>query len=222
MAVVVKEAGRRHVAVMNQDGQGSQILAASLDVQGAPDWSPDGRWIAAAGRHAGGTGLFAIPVDGGTPRRLVSGLATDPAWSPSGDFIVYAGPFSGATATARTPGAPLQAVRLDGTKYDLPLVVGQTGAREELRVSPGSYRFLDETHLVYRPQPESMDFWLFDLVKGERRQITRLGNKGSLRGFDITPDGKHIVFDRVRQNSDIVLIDRPKIARTLAAYSFLR
>ena len=125
VAVVVKEAGRRHLAVMNQDGQGSQTLAVSLDVQGTPDWSPDGRWIAAAGRHEVGTGLFAIPVDGGTPRRLVSGLATDPAWSPSGDFIVYAGPFSGGTATARKPGAPLQAVRLDGTKHDLPLVVGR-------------------------------------------------------------------------------------------------
>jgi hypothetical protein len=28
--------------------------------------------------------------------------------------------------------------------------------------------------------------------------------------FDITPDGKQIVFDRLRDNSDIVLIDRPK------------
>jgi hypothetical protein len=25
--------------------------------------------------------------------------------------------------------------------------------------------------------------------------------------FDITPDGQQIVFDRLRQNSDIVLID---------------
>jgi hypothetical protein len=28
--------------------------------------------------------------------------------------------------------------------------------------------------------------------------------------FDITPDGKQIVFDRLRENSDIVLIDLPK------------
>ena len=28
--------------------------------------------------------------------------------------------------------------------------------------------------------------------------------------FDITPDGKEIVFDRLRDNSDIVLIDLPK------------
>ena len=81
---------------MNQNGQGSQNLAVSLDVRGAPDWSPDGKWIAAGGRNGEETGLFVIPVDGGSPRRLVSDLATDPVWSPNGDFIVYTGPFSGA------------------------------------------------------------------------------------------------------------------------------
>ena len=30
-----------------------------------------------------------------------------------------------------------------------------------------------------------------------------------IRTFDITPDGRHIVFDRQRENSDIVLIDLP-------------
>ena len=30
------------------------------------------------------------------------------------------------------------------------------------------------------------------------------------RNFDVTPDGKEIVFDRSRENSDIVLIDLPK------------
>ena len=47
-------------------------------------------------------------------------------------------------------------------------------------------------------------------ITGDRRQITHLANKGHLRGFDIAPDGKHIVFDRTRQNSDVVLIDLPK------------
>ena len=72
VAVVVKEAGRRHLAVMNQDGQGSQTLAA---IHRHPWGRPTGRrtaaWIAAGGRDAAEPGLFAIPVDGGTPRRLV-------------------------------------------------------------------------------------------------------------------------------------------------------
>jgi len=67
---------------------------------------------------------------------------------------------------------------------------------------------MDQTHLIYRPRPEDRDFWVFDLVSGERRRLTNLANKGSLRGFDITPDKTHIVFDRVSQNSDLVLIDR--------------
>ena len=210
VAVVVKESGQRHLAVMNQDGQASQILASSVDIVGTSDWSPDGRWIAAGGRDAEGVGLFAIPLDGGAPRRLVSAVATDPVWSPDGDFIVYTGPFSGGTATARTAGAPLKAVRPDGTTYDLPPVSLPGESREDLRVSPDGYRFLSQTRLVYRPRPEALDFWLFDLVTGERRQITRLSNKGNVRGFDITPDRKQIVFDRIRQNSDIVLIDLPR------------
>jgi hypothetical protein len=68
---------------------------------------------------------------------------------------------------------------------------------------------VDQTTLVFRPNPESLDFWLFNLVTGEQRQITKLGNKGSLRGFDITPDGKHLVFDRSRQHSNVVLIEIP-------------
>jgi hypothetical protein len=31
-----------------------------------------------------------------------------------------------------------------------------------------------------------------------------------LNGFDITPDGKYLVFDRTQQNADVVLIERPK------------
>ena len=34
-------------------------------------------------------------------------------------------------------------------------------------------------------------------------------NPGAMQTFDITPDGKQIVFDRLRENSDIVLIDLP-------------
>jgi hypothetical protein len=43
------------------------------------------------------------------------------------------------------------------------------------------------------------------------RQLTRLSDRGGwIQTFDITPDGKEIVFDRIRENSDIVLIDLPK------------
>ena len=39
-------------------------------------------------------------------------------------------------------------------------------------------------------------------------ELTRLSNPAPVRSFDITPDGKRIVFDRSRENSDIALINR--------------
>ena len=62
--------------------------------------------------------------------------------------------------------------------------------------------------LVYAQGPfRAQDFWLLDLEKKTSRQLTRLNNSAATQSFDVTADGKQIVFDRVRENSDIVLID---------------
>ncbi len=53
------------------------------------------------------------------------------------------------------------------------------------------------------------DFWLFDITTGHRRQLTALRPGESVQRFDVAPDGKRIVFERVRENSDIVLIELP-------------
>jgi Tol biopolymer transport system component len=174
-------------------------LAPSLDIEGAAgqstaDWSPDGTSIVAGGRDAQGPGLFIIPVDGGVPIRIVTGRAVNPVWSPDGNVIVYAGKFF-------TGQVQLVGVRPDGRAVDLP----------PLRTRPGGYRFLpDGTGMVYLPFIPSLDFWLADFTTKTSRQLTRLDNQGALAAFDITPDGKAIVFDRRRENSDVVLIDLPK------------
>ena len=40
--------------------------------------------------------------------------------------------------------------------------------------------------------------------------IARVSNAGSINTFDITPDGTRIVFDRVEERSNLVLIERPQ------------
>ena len=56
----------------------------------------------------------------------------------------------------------------------------------------------------------SQDFWLLDLASMKARQLTRLQNLAAMRTFDVTSNGKQIVFDRLRENSQVVMIDLPK------------
>jgi serine/threonine protein kinase/Tol biopolymer transport system component len=199
VAVVARQDRKRRLAVMSADGTNVRTLAASIEMQGeagqaTADWSPDGAWIVTGGRDAQGPALFKIPVDGGPPIRLVAGQAVNPVWSPDGNLIVYSGGFMTGQVT-------LLGVRPDGASVELP----------PLRLRQGGYRFLpDGTGLVYLPLRRSLDFWLLDLATKKTRQLTRLSDRGLLATFDVTPDGKHIVFDRSRENSDIVLIDLPK------------
>jgi Tol biopolymer transport system component len=195
VAVVLRKGAKQHLAIMSADGRDSRAFAASIDTRGTADWSPDGKWIVAGGSDAQGPALFKIPVDGGVPVRLVGGQAVSPVWSRDGKLIVYAGPLDGGQV-------PLLGVRPDGAPVELPPVEAR----------PGGYRFLPNgTGLVYLGGSDQfLNFWLLDLDTKTTRQLTRFRNQGVLRTFDITPDGKHLVFDRSRENSDIVLIDLPK------------
>ena len=199
VCVVVRQQGKRHLTIMSADGTNARTLAASLDIlgeagQGTADWSPDGGWIATGGRDAQGPGLFKIPVESGEPVRLVAGQVTNPVWSPDGKLIVYSGGFFNGQVE-------LRGVRPDGNAVELP----------PLRVRPGGYRFLPGAtgQLVYLPLLRSLDFWLYDLSTGKTRQLTHLDDQGLLGTFDVTPDGKQILFDRTRTNSNIALIELP-------------
>ena len=71
-------------------------------------------------------------------------------------------------------------------------------------------RFLpDGSGLVYMlgSTLAGQDFWLLDLATMRSRRLTQLGSAAVMRTFDITPGGKRIVFDRLREDSDILLID---------------
>jgi Tol biopolymer transport system component len=183
--------------LLESDGTELRTLGEEVDARGSSSWSPDGQWIVTAGSDPQGSGLFKIPVIGGPPVRLTSGAALDPVWSPAGDLIVYGG------ANVFT-NAPLMGIRPDGTPVKLPSInVRREGQRA---------RFLpDGSGLVYmQNQTPAQDFWMLDLATMQSRPLTKLSTVETMRTFDITPDGQQIVFDRQRDNSDIVLIDLPR------------
>jgi Tol biopolymer transport system component len=194
----VRREGRSSLHCANADGTDVRAVAESLDVRGAASWSPDGKWIAVAAREGAAVHVFKIPADGGPPVRLVDSVSSNPVWSPDGSFILYSG-------TPRARSAQLKAVTPDGQPFPLPaLTVDRIG---------DSYRFLpDGKRLVVKLGGfRRQDFWLFDITSGQRRQLTSLQPGQSLHRFDVSPDGKRIVFERVRENSDVVLIELPPL-----------
>jgi Tol biopolymer transport system component len=198
ICLAVRRQGRSTLWCTFADGTGARRLAESLDVRGAPSWSPDGQWIAIAAKEGEAIRVFKVPAHGGRPVRLIESVSSNPVWSPDGKFIVYSG-------TPRGRSVPVRAITPDGVPFPLAspsLLVDRLG---------DSYRFLPGgTKLVVKLGGfRRQDFWLFDVRSGARRQLTRLRPGQSVNRFDVSPDGKRILFERVRENSDIALIELP-------------
>lgn len=144
-----------------------------------------------------GLRVFKVPAAGGTPVRLVDSVSSNPVWSPDGKYILYSG-------TSRARSVPLKAVAPDRQPFPLPsLLVDRVG--DSYRFLPGGKQLVVKLGGFRR-----QDFWLFDVSTGQRRQLTRLRPGESVLRFDVSPDGKHVLFERVRDNSDVLLIELPR------------
>jgi serine/threonine protein kinase/Tol biopolymer transport system component len=197
MCFPVRRQGRGTLYCTTREGTGVRPVAESLDVRGTASWSPDGKWIAVGAMVGPGVRVFKIPVAGGPPVRLVDSVSSNPVWSPDGRFILYAG-------TSRARSVPLKAVAPDRQPFPLPLLlVDRVG--DSYRFLPGGKQLVVKLGGFRR-----QDFWLFDVGTGQRRQLTRLRPGESVLRFDVSPDGKRVLFERVRENSDVVLIELPR------------
>ncbi len=196
IAFSVRKCGQSLLYVMQADGTNARIVADSLNLEGVPSWSPDGKSIAIAADDHGIPHLFRVPVGGGSPAVLVQEYSVDPAWAPDGRFIVYSGPDIGTTFS-------LKAVTPEGIAYPMPSLKMTRGARH-LVFLPGG-----KSLVILRGEIQHKNLWLIDLETGAERQLTNFSPDFDIRDFDISPDGREVILERVQDRSNVVMLDLP-------------
>jgi Tol biopolymer transport system component len=197
IAFSVRQHGRTLLYVMQADGTNARIVTDSLDLQGGPAWAPDGQSMLSAASDHGVPHLFRVPIDGRSPVPFVQEYSVDPAWAPGGQFVVYSGPDIGTTFSVK-------AVTAAAAAYPLPALTLTRGARH-MTFLPGGRALV-----FLRGEIQHKNLWLIDLETGAERQLTNLTPDFDIRDFDISPDGREVVLERVQEHSDVMLLDLPR------------
>jgi Tol biopolymer transport system component/DNA-binding winged helix-turn-helix (wHTH) protein len=194
IAFSIHKDGRNLLYAVRSDGSDLRPLASTLDVLDAGSWSADGKWLAVSGHDATGSRIFKVAADGQMPVPLTEPLSLLPVWSPDGTFLIYSESMNG-------PGYEVRAVTPDGKPRALPSLWVPRGVDR--------YRFTPNGTSVVLLLEENgrQNFWLYDIPTSSRRQLTDLAQDAAIRSFDVSLDGEQIIFDRIRDYADIVLIE---------------
>ncbi len=194
LAFSVRQNGRSLLYVMQADGTNPRVVADSFDLQGDPAWAPDGKSLLTAAADQGVPHLFRIQLGGGSPVRFISESALDPAWASDGSFVLFSGPDIGATFS-------VQAAAPNGSSYTLPQLTLTRGSRH-LAFLQGKSALV-----VLRGEIQHKNLWLVDLVTGAERQLAELPPDFDVRDFDLSPDGREAVLERVQDRSEVELVN---------------
>jgi Tol biopolymer transport system component len=196
IAFTVDDGARARLLAMDNDGSHVTVLTESLKLQGNPVWSPDGRSVVSAVAYDGEPRLTRIFLNGDPAVAMLGEYSVDPVWSPDGRFLVYSGRDIGTTF-------PVRAAAADGRAYAIPSLILTRGARRLviLRDPPGL--------IVLRGDIGHKDIWVVDLQGRGERQLTALPPDFTVNDFDISADGSELILDKVEDNSDMALIERP-------------
>jgi Tol biopolymer transport system component len=198
IAAVIEKDRHAKLYIMNPDGTGIRPLGDSVAIRGAPSWSPDGQWITVAVDEGAGPRVFKFSPDGRSVLPMTTEYAINPVWSPDGRFLVYAGAQLGTSFR-------LHAITKDGQPHFMPEMTLDLGATRFSFV-PGT------SSLVFlKGGLWNKNLWMKDLQTGGERQLTNLSREFLTTDFDVSLDGREIVFSRQKDNSDVVVIVLPQL-----------
>lgn len=82
---------RSHLWMALAAGGNAEPFTEGDQLDFAPAWSPDGRWIAFMSTRSGSRQIWLIPTSGGKARKVTSfkGVSGRPVWAPNGRWISF-------------------------------------------------------------------------------------------------------------------------------------
>ena len=104
-------AGQNGIFVVRSDGRRQRLILGTSARDGAPVWSPNGRWIALRTLNANGTNSLDVITPLGKRRRILAraALIVPEAWSPTSSAVLFLR--SDSTTSASPPGLYIVSLR---------------------------------------------------------------------------------------------------------------
>ena len=181
------------IFVMDADGSPVRQMTYSDFENSVPNWSRDGKWIYFGSNRSGSWQLWKVPSSGGDPIRVTRNRGFFAVESPNGSLIYYA---------KEDP---------DGI-WQIPASGGEE--KQVLNVplaSWGDWAVLD--HGIYFIKSEgpnahaTVRFYSFATRKVSTVATVDKAIPPEMPDFDVSPDGKSILYGQVEKSVDIMLVE---------------
>lgn len=176
LAYMSDRSGSMEIWVSDRDGSNATQLTA-VGFAGTPRWSPDSKSVVFDAGTRDGPTIFAVRMDGGAPRQLVSdnGENVCPSWSHDGKWIYFASHRTGEYQAWKVPaegGTPIQITR--------------QGGHAALESADGKYLYYAKTHYA---NPE---IWQVPVGGGPEKLVSPLIRPASWAAWAVVEKG--IIF----------------------------
>ena len=229
-----QRSGSSEVWVAGADGSDPVQLTSLNVLSGTARWSPDGKFIAFDSRPGEHSQIFVISSVGGAPRQLTNGDfdASVPSWSRDGRWIYFTTNRLGIWQLFKVPvqgGEPIQVTKKGGFAafeshdgsalyywkdndygiWKMPLPDG-----DEARIVPVGLDWgrwaLSENGIYFidtRPSKPAISFFNFADQRISKIATVEKPLFFEVPAFDVSPDGRTILFLQVETETDIMLVE---------------